>query len=71
VDILVPVVGCVIGKGNKDHSFVPVILVVNFLEIAVKNVQFVDDRWCNITIVNIHASAVDEDDNTENTFIRN
>jgi hypothetical protein len=56
------------GEGNEDHQLGIDIFVHNRIISAVRRVEFVSDRmsyitlrgrWCNIIVVNVHASCED------------
>jgi len=65
------------GKGNEDHQLGTECSVHHRLLSAVKTAEFVSDtmsyavlrgRWCNIIVLNVHATSKDKSDDSKDSF---
>jgi len=65
------------GKGNKNHPLGKGLFVHHRIVSGIKTVVFVSNRvsytvlrgcWCNIIVLNVHASSVEKSDDSKDGF---
>jgi hypothetical protein len=68
------------GKGNENHQMGKGFYAHHTIVSAVKRVEFVSawvsyivvrGRWCNITVLNVHAPSEEKGDDSKDGFLRN